>query len=129
MKLITKIAAFVVAAAPVAALAQSNALQPLNNVNDVANRFTSLLNTFTVLLIALAVVWIIISVVRYLIAGGDTEKRKEGGLRILYGIIGLFVIISIWGLVSILQNSFGTTNTAGGQINNIDIIKTAPPVQ
>ena len=118
MKSITKIGALALALTPAAASAQS--LSSLNNVNQVATRFTSLLNTFTVLLISLAVVWIIINVVRYLIMKGP-EERKEGGLRILYGIIGLFVIISIWGLVSILQNSFGTTNTASQGINNIQI--------
>jgi len=118
MKSITKIGALVLALTPLAASAQ--ALSSLNNVNQVATRFTSLLNTFTVILIALAVVWIIINVVRYLIIKGP-EERKEGGLRILYGIIGLFVIISIWGLVSVLQNSFGTTNTASQGINNVQV--------
>jgi bacteriorhodopsin len=118
MKSITKIVAIALALTPVAASAQ--ALSSLNNVNQVATRFTSLLNTFTVLLISLAVVWIIINVVRYLIVKGP-EERKEGGLRILYGVIGLFVIISIWGLVSVLQNSFGTTNTASEGINNVQI--------
>ncbi len=118
MKSITKIGALALALTPVAASAQ--ALSSLNNVNQVATRFTSLLNTFTVLLISLAVVWIIINVVRYLIVKGP-EERKEGGMRILMGVIGLFVIISIWGLVSVLQNSFGTTNTASEGINNVQI--------
>jgi bacteriorhodopsin len=118
MKSITKIGGLALALTPAAASAQ--ALSSLNNVNQVATRFTSLLNTFTVLLISLAVVWIIINVVRYLIVKGP-EERKEGGLRILYGVIGLFVIISIWGLVSVLQNSFGTTNTASQGINNVQI--------
>ena len=118
MKSITKIGALALVLTPAAASAQ--ALSSLNNVNQVATRFTSLLNTFTVILISLAVVWIIINVVRYLIIKGPDE-RKEGGLRILYGVIGLFVIISIWGLVSVLQNSFGTTNTASQGISNVEV--------
>jgi uncharacterized membrane protein YozB (DUF420 family) len=114
-----KVIAGLLAFAP--AIVSAQALAPINNINDVSHKFTSILNTLTVLLISLAVVWIIISVVRYLIAGGDADKRKEGGMRILFGVIGLFVIISIWGLVSILQNSFATTNTASQSINNIQI--------
>ncbi len=79
------------------------------------------MNTITVILISIAVVWIIVSVVRYLIAGSDATARQEGGLRILWGIVGLFVIVSIWGLVSILTNSFATTNTASQGIQNIQI--------
>ena len=114
-----KLFAFVVAFVPGIASAQT--LASLNNINDVSNKFTGILNQITILLISLAVLWIIISVVRYLIAGGDSEKRKEGGLRILWGIVGLFVIVSIWGLVSILTNSFATTNTASQGIHNIQI--------
>ena len=102
-------------------IASAQVLAPVQNINDVATKFTQILNTLTVLLISLAVVWIIINVVMYLVAGGDAEKRKEGGKRILYGIIGLFVIISIWGLVSILRNSFATTNTASEDVNAVQI--------
>ena len=114
-----KLLALVLTFAPSFAFAQT--LSSINNINQLSAKFTGILNTITVLLISVAVVWIIISVVRYLIAGGDAEKRKEGGLRILWGIVGLFVIVSIWGLVSILTNSFATTNTASQGIQNIQI--------
>ena len=127
MKLITKIGALALVLTPAAVSAQ--ALSPLTNVNQVVTRFTSLINTLTVILITLAVAWIILNVVRYLIIKGP-EERKEGGLRILYGVIGLFVIISIWGLVSILQNSFGTSNTARSTVGQNDTVDTnsIPPV-
>lgn len=118
MKSLTKISAVALALTPAAVSAQ--ALSSLTNINQVATRFSSILNEVTFFLIAVAVVWIIINIVRYLIVKGP-EDRKEGGMRILYGIIGLFVIISIWGLVSVLQNSFGTTNTASQGINNVEI--------
>ncbi len=126
LKKMKKLLAFGLALVP--SLASAQTLASINNINDVSNKITGILNTLTVLLISLAVVWIIISVVRYLIAGSDGEKRKEGGLRILWGIVGLFVIVSIWGLVSILTNSFATTNTASTSIRNVQI-QTIPQVQ
>jgi hypothetical protein len=120
-----KLFAFILTLAPGVASAQT--LSSINNINQLSTKFTGILNTITVLLISLAVVWIIISVVRYLIAGGDSEKRKEGGLRILWGIVGLFVIVSIWGLVSILTNSFATTNTASQGIQNVQINPNSVP--
>lgn len=114
-----KLLALALTFAPSMAFAQT--LSSLNNINQVTARFTSILNTITVILISIAVVWIIISVVRYLIAGGDATARKEGGLRILWGVVGLFVIVSIWGLVSILTNSLATTNTASQGIQNVQI--------
>ena len=82
--------------------------QRLTNINDVASKATNIGNLIIELAISIAVLWIIINVVRYLIATNDPDKRKEGGQGILYGVIGLFVILSIWGLVAILRNSFQT---------------------
>jgi len=79
----------------------------MKNVNDVVAKFTDIGNTFIQILIAFAVIWIIFNVVRFLIVGADSEdKRKQARDAILYGVIGLFVILSIWGLVNILRNTF-----------------------
>ncbi len=34
------------------------------------------------------------------------EKREEAKQTVYYGIIGLFVMISIWGFVNILDKTF-----------------------
>jgi hypothetical protein len=34
------------------------------------------------------------------------EKRQSGKDTIVYGIIGLFVMVSVWGLVNILTSTF-----------------------
>jgi hypothetical protein len=92
--------------------------QPLTDINSVAAKATNIGNPVIALAISFAILWIIISVVRYLIAGAaDEDARKKGGLAILWGVVGLFVILSIWGLVAILKNSFRTQDTA--PINDI----------
>jgi hypothetical protein len=80
---------------------------PVNTVDDIFTKFTVLGNSFVTILISLSVVWIIFNVVRYLIAGSE-EDRKKGGMSILYGVIALFVILSVWGLVYILKRTFST---------------------
>ena len=93
--------------------------QTLDNINSVATKATSIGNLVVQLAISLAVIWIIINVIRYLVAGGE-EDRKKGGMAILYGVVALFVVLSIWGLVWILKNTFTfRQNTAPLQeINN-----------
>ena len=47
----------------------------------------------------------------------DEEKRTEAKNFIIWGIIGIFVMVSIWGLVNILTGTirFGdNTGPAGG---------------
>ncbi len=114
-----KIIAFALTFSPIAALAA-----PLENINQVASRATQIGNLIIQLAIALAVVWIIVAVVRYFIAGGE-EGRNKGRDAIVYGVIGLFIILSIWGLVFILTQSFSTRNAAPTQ--EIQKIGTLPP--
>ena len=61
-------------------------------------------------LIALGVVYFIWGVVSYVIAS-DEEAKSAGRNRMIFGIIGLAVIIGMWGLVNILGNTFGTNGT------------------
>lgn len=99
-----KLIALTLALAPLSAFAQQ-----LNNFDDLTGKATNIGNVVVVLLISFSVIWIVVNVVRYLIAGGE-EDRKKGGMAILWGVVGLFVILSIWGLVAILKNTFSTNN-------------------
>lgn len=64
-----------------------------------------LLSTATVLILAAAVVYFLWNVFKFVMAAGDEEKRKEGQQGIVYGIIGIFVMVSIWGLVNFLTQT------------------------
>ena len=73
------------------------------------------INTLLVpLVFAIAFIVFIWGVFQYFIAGGaDEEKRETGKSLMLWGIIGFFVMASVWGLVNIVRGSFSLTNTAG----------------
>jgi len=43
----------------------------------------------------------------YIFSYGDTEKVKEGHRLILWGLVAFAVMISIWGLVNVVANTFG----------------------
>jgi len=118
-----KIIAFVITLMPSLVLAQT---APLTDINSVAGKATNIGTLVIGLAISLAVIWIIVSVVRYLIAGGEDDRNK-GGMAILWGVVGLFVILSIWGLVSILRKSFVTQDQVPTQdIRNVSELP--PPV-
>jgi hypothetical protein len=115
-----KIIASVLAGSPLLALAQ-----PLTDINSVATKATNIGNLIIGLAISIAILWIIVSVVRFLIVGSNDEaKRAEGKNAIIYGVIGLFLILSIWGLVAILRNSFRTQDQT--PVNEINRTTTLP---
>ena len=68
------------------------------------------MNSIVPILIALAVVYFVWGVVSFVIAS-DEEAKTTGRNRIIFGIIGLAVIIGMWGLVNVLRNTFGLNNT------------------
>ncbi len=62
------------------------------------------------LLITMAVVVFIFGVIKYIAGADDSTKRTEGRNFMVYGLVALFVMVSVWGLVGVLQGTFGLGN-------------------
>ncbi len=118
--------------APVAALAQVGTSGSATSVCDATLtsngtlftllcKFGTLLNSVVPVLIALGVVYFAWGVVTYVIAGED-EAKKKGRDMIIYGIIGLAVIIGMWGLVNLLRNTFGLNNSQNFIVPTVPIV-------
>lgn len=63
------------------------------------------------LFIGAAVVYFLLGVLKYMSKAGDDKEQEEGRKMMLYGIIGLFVMISVWGLVNVLGGTFVLDNS------------------
>jgi hypothetical protein len=90
---------------PLLALAES--VRSLEDLLGDRNR--GLLKIFDLVvkvLIGAALVLFLYGVVKYISSGDNEEERKKGKDLIIYGIIGLFVMVSVWGLVNILAGTF-----------------------
>ncbi len=105
---------FVAGFAPALALAAPVGARDLGcNVSATTTTLMSLLcrvnelfGIVVPILIALGVIYFIWGVVSYVI-GTDEETKASARQKIIYGIIGLAVIIGVWGLVGILNRTFG----------------------
>lgn len=83
--------------------------QGVTDADSLIRKINNIFNAVIPIFISFAVVYLIYAIVKYIIAG-DEDKRKEGKTMVMYGIIGLFLILSIWGLVNILVRTFGLNN-------------------
>ncbi|HAO64810.1 TPA: hypothetical protein DCQ44_02390 [Candidatus Taylorbacteria bacterium] len=63
------------------------------------------------LLIGAAVVFFLYGVLVFIAksANGDAEGRQDGIKFMIFGIIGIAVMVSVWGLVSFVTNTLGTS--------------------
>ena len=68
--------------------------------------------TVVPLLITIALVMFFVGVIRFIANAGDAQKRQEGRDAMLWGIIALFVMLSIFGILAMLTNTFGFSTFA-----------------
>jgi len=99
-----------VAFAPMLASAQN-----VTNINGLMDLISSIVAWGVPVLGGIAILYFIWEVIKYTISS-DEEGKKAAKTNIIWAVVGIFVIFSIWGLVGILQNSFGGSNNPAGQI-------------
>jgi hypothetical protein len=90
------------------ALTSPNSCEDIDSVGALVNCFTSILDSVIYVLIALGVMYVIYGA--YVMISNE-EKREDGKKTIYYGVIGLFVMVSVWGLVNVLSNTFTLSGT------------------
>jgi len=103
-----KIIAFGVAFAPFLASAQA-VVQNASNVNNLITFLSGLLRAAVVLLLAAAVVFFLWNVFKYVMSAGDGEAKAEANKGIIYGIVGIFIMSSVYGLVNFIGGSLNLT--------------------
>lgn len=80
-------------------------------IGGLGFRVISIINSVLVpLLFAISFIVFLYGVAKtYILSSGDEEAVKSGHKIILWGLIGFAVMISVWGLVNIVVNTFGLT--------------------
>jgi FtsH-binding integral membrane protein len=64
------------------------------------------------ILLTLGVIITLWGGVKYIMAADNATERKKAGSILFWGIIGLFVMVSVWGIVNILVATFPQLNTS-----------------
>ena len=75
--------------------------------SSLIEKIKSPLNQFIALLFTLATVYFIWGIIEYIKSAGDEAALKKGKAHMIYGIIGMAVMASAFGIVAMLQESFG----------------------
>lgn len=116
MKKIFKIIALSIVSLPIISFAQadpSGSLCDGKNIGTLGDIFgwaTCLIsNAIIPLLFSAALAIFIFGVVKF-IGNSDSKEKEKGRDFMIWGIVGLFVMISVWGLVNVLNATFGVRN-------------------
>ncbi|MBI3631950.1 MAG: hypothetical protein HY225_00680 [Candidatus Vogelbacteria bacterium] len=73
---------------------------------SISADFLGIINTFSRIIFGLGIVYFFYGLGNYM-GGVDDKKKKEARDTMVYGVIGVFVMVSVWGLVAVVRGIFG----------------------
>lgn len=111
MKNIFKALVFGAIIAPTLANAQTTFTTILGTIGGLINQIIPIL-------IAGALAYFIYGVIKFVISS-DADDKEAARKVVVQGVIGLFVIVSVWGLVGVVQQTFGIGT--GSSLNSSQI--------
>lgn len=88
------------------------AVASAQTVQDILDGLYSIMDQAIPVLIGLALLFFLWGLARYMLKTDDVEGKKAARSIMLWGVIILFVMVSVWGLVNFLGDSFNLDNNA-----------------
>src|SRR3989344_402085 len=73
----------------------------------VANANRLIINPLITLLFALAMVFFLYGMVEFLFNQANEEKKTSGKSHMLWGIIGITIMMGVWAILGIVLNTLG----------------------
>lgn len=96
------------ALAPVVASAQQ-----LRGVESLMRSIQRLVEIALPLVVALALLGFFWGLAKFIFNNGNEDKKEDGKRTMIWGVVALFVMVSVWGLVGFIGDSLGIG--AGGE--------------
>jgi uncharacterized membrane protein YbhN (UPF0104 family) len=79
----------------------------------VGNLNSAILNPLIVLLFALAALYFVYGLFKFVANSSSDDARNQGKRHMVYGVIGMFIMVSAFALISLVLNTVGIDVPAG----------------
>jgi hypothetical protein len=87
--------------------------EPLGGIKGLLNAVKDLVKSAIPLAYGLCILFFFWGVGRFILSAGDQNELKKSKGIIIYGIIGIFVVSSVFGIVALLQSILGIKGSTG----------------
>ena len=78
----------------------------MTGIKDLITAVGGLINPLIVILVGAALLVFFWGLAKFIFRVGGDENAVEGGKRLMiWGLIALFVMISVWGIIRFMQNA------------------------
>ncbi len=65
-----------------------------------------LINLATPIVVALALLYFFWGLATYILNASNEEKKKDGRNIMIWGILALFIMVSVWGIINVVRDTF-----------------------
>ncbi len=64
-----------------------------------------IINPLIRLLFAVALVVFLWGIIEYIRGAGSSDSREQGTRHIIWGLVGLFIMVSVYGIITLFKNT------------------------
>jgi len=94
----------------------------IQNVNSL------IINPLIVLLFALALAYFLFGLFEFISNAENEEKRTKGKSHMIYGVIGITIMMGVWTIIMIIMNTLGlSTSNINPQTGTVHLNDYTPP--
>jgi len=97
-------------------LALPSLVYATNPTTGLIDNIGDWIGTLIPITVSLALLFFFWGMVMFIRNSGDSTAREEGKQKMIWGIVALFVMMSVWGLVAFLGNTLGIGNPTNNSV-------------
>jgi uncharacterized membrane protein YidH (DUF202 family) len=80
---------------------------PAQTESLITNILNEIVNPLISLMIGVAVIYFLWGVFEFIRNAESSDERKKGGMHMLWGAIGLFIMVTAYGIMNLILGSIG----------------------
>ena len=88
--------------------------QSLTNLQTLVTSIGNIVNLIIPILFAIALLGFFYGLVRYIF--GKEDDKAQAKKTMIWGVVALFIMASVWGLVTFIQNAVGVNGGAAPSV-------------
>lgn len=85
----------------------------INNLTDIIKLFTGIGLKIIPFMGAVAFLVFVLGVAKFIWSSGSEKESKDSKKLLIWGLIGMFVLVTIWGIIYFLQGELGFNDPFG----------------